>query len=66
MDPVKRDHINLALQPDSERILAYMERVQIFLKTNSISEEKQVPVLLSVVCGQTMLMATFMNQHGMA
>ena len=40
-------------QPDNERISAYLERVQMFFQANDIAEEKQVPILLSVIGGKT-------------
>lgn len=42
-----------AFDPANERISAYLERVQLFFLANGINEEKQVPVLLSVIGGQT-------------
>ena len=40
-------------KPDEEQISAYLERIQLFLTANSIGENKQVPVLLSVVGPKT-------------
>ena len=42
-----------AFKPDEEKILAYLGRVQLFFAANEIKEEKQVPVLLSVIGGKT-------------
>jgi hypothetical protein len=42
-----------AFDPDQESILSYMERVQIFFTANSIEEDKQVAVFLSVVGANT-------------
>ena len=42
-----------AFDSANERISAYLERVQLFFLANGINEEKQVPVLLSVIGGQT-------------
>ena len=40
-------------KPDEEQISAYLERIQLFFTANSIAEEKQVAVLLSVVGPKT-------------
>ena len=40
-------------QPETESIAAYLERVEVFYKANSIAEDKQVAVFLSVVGGKT-------------
>ena len=42
-----------AFDPDQESISSYMERVQIFFTANSVEEDKQVPVFLSVVGANT-------------
>ena len=39
-------------RPEEEGIAAYIERVQVFFKANSMEEERQVPVLLSVIKGK--------------
>ena len=36
-------------QPDSEIVSTYLERMQLFFTANSVPQEKQVPVFLSVV-----------------
>ena len=36
-------------KPDEERVSAYLERMQLFFVPNSIAENKQVAMLLSVV-----------------
>ena len=36
-------------KPEEVKISAYLERIQLFFTANSIPEEKQVAVLLSVV-----------------
>ena len=35
--------------PDSESILAYLERMDLFLEANAVAEEKKVAVVLSMV-----------------
>ena len=35
--------------PDSETIVAYLERVELFLQANAVAEEKKVAVFLSVI-----------------
>lgn len=42
-----------AFQPDNERMLAYLERLHMYFAANDIKEEKQVPMLLSVIGGKT-------------
>ena len=42
-----------ACQPDNERMSAYLERLQMFFAANDVKEEKQVPVLLSMIGGKT-------------
>ena len=42
--------------PEKERVLAYLERVQMFLVANNIEAEKKVPVLLSVIGGKTYML----------
>jgi len=39
-------------EPDNERIMAYLERVQLFIEVNGIAEEKHMPTLLSVIGGK--------------
>ena len=36
-------------KPENEKIAAYLERVQLFFEVNGIDEDKQVPVLLTVI-----------------
>ena len=36
-------------KPDSERIEAYLERVQLFFDANGIKDDKQVTILLTVI-----------------
>ena len=36
-------------KPDSERIEAYLERVQLFFDANGIKDDKQVAILLTVI-----------------
>ena len=40
-------------KPDEEQISAYLERIQLFFTTNSIAENKQAAILLSVVGPKT-------------
>ena len=40
-------------QPDTERIEAYLDRVEVFYQANDIGEDKQVAVFLSVIGGKT-------------
>jgi len=40
-------------KPESEKIEAYLERVQLFFEANGIKEDKQVPVLLAVIGSTT-------------
>ena len=40
-------------KPEEEKISAYLERIQLFFAANSIAEEKQVAILLSVVGPKT-------------
>ena len=39
--------------PEKETISAYLERVEMFFLANDISEDKKVPVLLSVIGATT-------------
>ena len=38
---------------EEEKILAYLERIQLFFTTNSIAEDKLVAILLPVVGSKT-------------
>ena len=40
-------------KPDSESIAAFLERTTVYFTANSIAEDKQVSVLLSVIGAQT-------------
>ena len=40
-------------KPDSEKIEAYLERVQLFFAANGIEDDKKVPVLLTVIGSPT-------------
>ena len=40
-------------KPESEKIKAYLERVQLFFDANTIAEDKQVAVLLTVIGSST-------------
>ena len=42
------EHIG-KFDPTEESISAYLERVELFFAANGIAEEKQIPVLLSVI-----------------
>ena len=39
--------------PQKEKIAAYLERVELFFKANGIKDEKQVPVFLTAMGGET-------------
>ena len=36
-------------KPENEKIVGYLERVQLFFKVSGINEDKHVPVLLTVI-----------------
>ena len=38
---------------ENEKIVAYLERVQLFFEANGIKEDKQVPVFLTVIGSTT-------------
>ena len=40
-------------QPESDAIKAYLERVELYFTTNSVDEDKQVPILLSAIGSAT-------------
>ena len=39
--------------PDTEEIASYLERVEVFIATNEVAEERQAAVFLSVVGART-------------
>ena len=39
--------------PQKEKIAAYLERVELFFEANGIKDEKQVPVFLTAIGGET-------------
>ena len=45
-------------KPESEKIEAYLERVQLFFDANTIKEDKQVAVLLTVIGSSTYALLT--------
>ena len=45
-------------KPESEKIEAYLERVQLFFDANTIEEDKQVAVLLTVIGSSTYALLT--------
>ena len=45
-------------KPESEKIEAYLERVQLFFDANTIAEDKQVIVLLTVIGSSTYTLLT--------
>ena len=45
-------------KPESEKIEAYLERVQLFFDANTIEEDKQIAVLLTVIGSSTYVLLT--------
>ena len=45
-------------KPESKKIEAYLERVQLFFDANTIEEDKQVAVLLTVIGSSTYALLT--------
>ena len=39
--------------PETDSLMAYVERVKLFIQANSIEDARKVPVLLSVIGGKT-------------
>ena len=37
-------------KPENEKIEVYLEHVQLFFEVNGINKDKQVPVLLNMIC----------------
>ena len=43
----------LEFSPQKEKISAYLEHVELFFEANGIKEDKQVPVFLTAIGGET-------------